>query len=161
MDRTVRVWEVSGGRHVRELAGHDWRTYAVAVTPDGKAVVSSGADGCVRVQSLEGKPLRRILVDGPAAGKEPIHVIALGLTPDGKKAATWRWGPRRAGRKGGATAGAMKTPFTCGSWRPARSGGPSRAAPLRPTGFSGWPARATAAPWRRRAATARSNSGTL
>jgi WD40 repeat protein len=97
MDRAIRLWEVSSGRHVRELAGHGWRTYAVAVTPDGQAVVSSGADGCLRVQSLEGKQLRHIPVDGPAAaGKEPIHVIALGLTPDGKKAATWRWGPTGA-----------------------------------------------------------------
>jgi RNA polymerase sigma factor (sigma-70 family) len=93
MDRAVRLWEVAGGRHVRELAGHGWRTYAVAVTPDGRAVVSSGADGCVRVQSLDGKPLQRILVDGPPAREGPIHVIALALTPDGKRAVTWRWGP--------------------------------------------------------------------
>src|SRR5262249_13014872 len=78
-----------------ELAGHRWRTYGVAVTPDGQAVVSTGADGCIRVQGLDGKQMRRVLLDGPPEERAaPIHhVRALALTPDGKKATTWRWGP--------------------------------------------------------------------
>jgi hypothetical protein len=92
-DRTVRLWEVASGRQVRELAGHRWRCDVVAVTPDGRAVLSGGADGCIRVQDQRGNELRRILLDGPPEQQDkPVHhVVALGVTPDGKSAATWSY----------------------------------------------------------------------
>ena len=96
IDRTLRLWDVVSGRHVRELTGHRWGTNAVAVTPDGKAIVSCGSDGCIRVQSLEGKEFQRISIDGPPEERsDPVHqVIALGLTADGKRAASFRWAPK-------------------------------------------------------------------
>jgi WD40 repeat protein len=94
-DRTVRLWEVASGRQVRELSSHRWRCDVVAVTPDGRAVVSGGADGCIRVQDYSGNELRRILLDGPPEQRDkPVHhVVALGVTPDGKSAATWSYSP--------------------------------------------------------------------
>jgi RNA polymerase sigma factor (sigma-70 family) len=91
LDGSVRFWEVTSGRQVRELAGHRWRCDVVAVAPDGKAILSGGADGCIRLQDQEGKQLHRILLDGPPEERAAmIHqVLALGVTPDGKVAATW------------------------------------------------------------------------
>jgi RNA polymerase sigma factor (sigma-70 family) len=85
LDGTIRLWEVANGRHVRELPGHRGGVNAVAVGPDGKVLVSCGTDGCVRLQDCEGKELHRI----PRAG----DVLALGLAPESKTAATWSRGP--------------------------------------------------------------------
>jgi RNA polymerase sigma factor (sigma-70 family) len=88
-DGTVRLWDVASGRHERELGGHRGGVNAVAFTPDGKVVVSCGIDGCIRLQDRNGKELLRI----PRAG----DVLALGLAPDGKTAATWSRGPTGGG----------------------------------------------------------------
>src|SRR5262249_21409884 len=69
-----------------ELAGHRWRCDAVAVSPDGKAYLSGGADGSIRVQDRDGKLLRRILL-GDLPEKQTqmgIQILAIGVTPDGK-----------------------------------------------------------------------------
>jgi WD40 repeat protein len=81
IDGTARLWDVASGRQVRELVGHGGRVNVVAVGPDGKVLVTCGNDGCIRLQDRDGKELCRI----PRAG----HVLALGLAPDGKTAATW------------------------------------------------------------------------
>jgi WD40 repeat protein len=57
-DGTVRLWDlatgrlwnlVTGGREVRRFTGHEESVTSVAVTPDGKYVVSGSADKTVRV----------------------------------------------------------------------------------------------------------------
>jgi RNA polymerase sigma factor (sigma-70 family) len=90
-DRTVRLWDVKSGRHLRELQGHRGSISGVAVTPDGKTIVSSGIDGCIRVQTPDGKDSRRILLGRPPEELDsPVdHVYALGISPDGKTAATY------------------------------------------------------------------------
>jgi RNA polymerase sigma factor (sigma-70 family) len=90
-DGSVRLWDVKGGRHLRELQGHRGGVSGVAVTPDGKTVVSGGTDGCLRLQSPDGKGDRRLLPGRPPEGLDrPGHqVCGLGLSPDGKTAATY------------------------------------------------------------------------
>jgi WD40 repeat protein len=82
LDGTVRLWEVTSGRQLRELAGHRRRCDVVAVAPNGKIILSGGDDGCIRLQDQDGQQLRRILLDGH-------YVLALGVSPDSKTAATW------------------------------------------------------------------------
>jgi WD40 repeat protein len=91
LDGTVRLWEVSSGRQVRELAGHRWRCDVVAVAPNGKVILSGGSDGCIRLQDSDGRQLRRILLDGPPEEMTKLghQVLALAVTPDSKRAATW------------------------------------------------------------------------
>src|SRR5262249_32131327 len=43
-DRTVRVWDVDGGKEVGRFKGHDGRVETVGFSPDGKAVVTGSAD---------------------------------------------------------------------------------------------------------------------
>jgi WD40 repeat protein len=40
MDRTVKVWEAESGRLLRSLEGHTAWVNAVAVSPDGRFIVS-------------------------------------------------------------------------------------------------------------------------
>jgi WD40 repeat protein len=65
---------------VRTLTGHeDWVT-AVAVTPDGRRVLSGGYDGTLRVWDLHAGQLLRTI-----AGHE-ISVSAVAVAPDGRQA---------------------------------------------------------------------------
>ncbi|MFC1679816.1 caspase family protein, partial [Elusimicrobiota bacterium] len=48
-DTSIRVWDVISGRSVRVLKGHERGVGKVAVTPDGKRIVSSGRDQAIRV----------------------------------------------------------------------------------------------------------------
>jgi WD40 repeat protein len=97
LDGALRVWDLKAGRHLRELPGHRWGVSGLAVAPNGAGdanaarVVSAGNDGCVRVQSLTGKLIRRIaLGQAPEQLKAPeAMVYALGCAPDGKTAATF------------------------------------------------------------------------
>jgi WD40 repeat protein len=41
----VRLWDVTGGKEARGLAAHGAAVGAVAISPDGRAVLSGGADG--------------------------------------------------------------------------------------------------------------------
>jgi WD40 repeat protein len=41
LDQTLKVWELESGRELRTLKGHTGMVRAVAVTPDGRRVVSA------------------------------------------------------------------------------------------------------------------------
>ena len=45
-DSTVRLWNAETGRFLPTLRGHFWEIEAVAVSPDGKTVVSAD-DGTI------------------------------------------------------------------------------------------------------------------
>src|SRR5262249_59796651 len=42
-DRSVRVWDVDGGKEVGRFKGHDGRVETVSFSPDGKAVGTGSA----------------------------------------------------------------------------------------------------------------------
>jgi WD40 repeat protein len=47
--KTLKAWDVAGGRELRTLIGHQDSVGAVAVTPDGLCVVSGSQDGTLKV----------------------------------------------------------------------------------------------------------------
>jgi WD40 repeat protein/mono/diheme cytochrome c family protein len=59
-DRTIRIWEVPGGKLVASLeAGNSGEIYAVAFSSDGKYLLSAGRDRLVRLWDLEKRtPIR-------------------------------------------------------------------------------------------------------
>ncbi len=77
-DSTVRLWELATGKEVRRFTGHEWPVYSVAVTPNGKYVVSGSNDKTVRLWELAtGQEVRRF----------PGHedwVMSVAVTPDGQ-----------------------------------------------------------------------------
>lgn len=80
-DKTIRIWQPEIGRMVRIIRGAEGPLLALAITPDGNRVISGGAEGIVRMQSVDGgDPTATWRVPG-----EWIHSIA--ISPDGKKLA--------------------------------------------------------------------------
>jgi WD40 repeat protein len=77
-DRTVKVWELESGRLLRSLEGHTHGVWAVAVSPDGRFIVSGSSDGTVKVWELESGRLLRSL-EGHTGG-----VWAVAISPDGR-----------------------------------------------------------------------------
>jgi WD40 repeat protein len=42
--RPIQIWDARTGKHLRELEGHEWPIRALAISPDGKTLVSSSFD---------------------------------------------------------------------------------------------------------------------
>src|SRR5262249_59705128 len=51
----VRLWEVATARERHRFIGHEFRVDEVAFSPDGKLVVSTGADAPAFVWDVEGR----------------------------------------------------------------------------------------------------------
>lgn len=72
----VAVWELATGKLLRVLAGHTDTITSVSFAADSRRVLSSGADGTVRLwNALDGAQLLRV---GPRQGR----VTAAALSPD-------------------------------------------------------------------------------
>ena len=48
-DKTIKVWELSTGKLVRTLTGHENPVDSVAISPDGQTLVSGSDDKTIRV----------------------------------------------------------------------------------------------------------------
>jgi hypothetical protein len=84
------------GQQRQVMVAHRWSTYQVKVRPDGRTIVSCGADGSVRMYDLtSGKELRRGLLDqAPDTMREMKHqILQMKLAPDGRTATTLCNGP--------------------------------------------------------------------
>ena len=71
-DGVIRLWDRTAGRTVAELRGHDFGVRALAIDPDGGALISGSTD-----QSLRLWDLRRGALDMALVGAaEKIHALA-------------------------------------------------------------------------------------
>ncbi|HXG08403.1 MAG TPA: c-type cytochrome domain-containing protein [Gemmataceae bacterium] len=78
-DRTVRLWDVAGGRELRRFQGHADVITAVAFSADGRRAASGSKDRTVRVWDL---------TDGRELGRWTGHtdaVSSVAFTPDGSQ----------------------------------------------------------------------------
>jgi dipeptidyl aminopeptidase/acylaminoacyl peptidase len=81
-DNLIRVWDVSTGKEIRRISGHQKPIYAVAFTPDGTRLASGSEDRTIRIwDPANGKELRKL--EGHLAG-----VTRVAFTPDGKRLAS-------------------------------------------------------------------------
>jgi WD40 repeat protein len=75
---TVRLWDPATGKQRQEFEMHDWMAHSIALTPDGKTVVTGGSDHAIRLLDLTTGKERRLT---PGASRT---VYSVAFAPDGK-----------------------------------------------------------------------------
>ncbi len=81
-DRTIRLWELASGREIWQAEGHEDNIESLALSPDGRTLVSGSMDRTVRMwDAATGRPIRTL-----RAHKKAVKSVAYG--PDGKTLAS-------------------------------------------------------------------------
>jgi RNA polymerase sigma factor (sigma-70 family) len=81
---TLRLWDVAGGKEVRQVRGKARGSAAFGFAPDGRALAWPAADGTLRLEdAATGKELRRLGTPAQAG-----YLAALAFSPDGRRLAT-------------------------------------------------------------------------
>ncbi len=52
-DKTIKLWEVSSGKLIKTLTGHNGSVYSVAFSPDGKTMASGSQDDTIMLWLIE------------------------------------------------------------------------------------------------------------
>jgi WD40 repeat protein len=80
-DAAIRVWDVETGREVRRMEGHRGIVRSVAVSPDGRRILSGGRDSAVILWDAEtGAEIRRF------HGHGTDEVVCVAFLPDDRRA---------------------------------------------------------------------------
>ena len=80
-DRTIRQWDVTTGKEVRQFTGHADGVSSLAISRDGRRLLSGSWDKSVRLWDVDtGKELKRF-EEGHSQ-----QVWGVALSPDGKRA---------------------------------------------------------------------------
>jgi WD40 repeat protein len=83
-DHTVRIWDAATGKQRRKLQHGHWAR-GVALSPDGRLLVSSSLDDFVHLWEVDtGKEIYRLPGHGAMGGKRLVA-----FTPDGKRFLSW------------------------------------------------------------------------
>ena len=76
-DTAVRLWDVAGGKAIRQFNGHKEGVTALAFSPDGKTLVTGSLDGTTRLWDVATGKEREVIEKG-------LMITALAWSPDGK-----------------------------------------------------------------------------
>jgi WD40 repeat protein len=82
LDCTIHLWDLTDGRELRRFEGHARAVDALALSADGRRLLSGSLDGTIRLWDVaSGRQLQRLM--GHASG-----VWSVALSPDGRRAAS-------------------------------------------------------------------------
>jgi WD40 repeat protein len=77
-DRTIQLWSLQTGQAIATLSGHDKPVNAIAISPDGKILVSGSEDNTIKLWNLvNGQEISTLMGNNAA-----IHTVA--ISSDGK-----------------------------------------------------------------------------
>jgi WD40 repeat protein len=80
-DKTIKLWEVSSGKLLRNFMGHSERIKTIAFSPDGQLIASGDDDNTIRVWNIgTGKELYTLTGDSNSFGS----VEFVGFSPNGE-----------------------------------------------------------------------------
>jgi WD40 repeat protein len=88
---SLRLWDLATGKQIRQFEGHFKDVRRVAISPNGKQLLSASFDGSMRLWDLQTGEAVRIFV-GPGNFVESVS-----FTPDGKRAVC-SYGPGSAAK---------------------------------------------------------------
>ncbi|MDZ7964230.1 MAG: serine/threonine-protein kinase [Nostoc sp. DedSLP03] len=81
-DKTIKLWNLTGGQEIRTLEGHSNWIWTIAFSPDSKILASGSADKTIKLWNVETGKLIRTL-QGNSDG-----VTSVAFSPDGKTLAS-------------------------------------------------------------------------
>ena len=84
-DKTVRLWNVKTGAHLRTLTGYTGRVHSVAFSPNGRTLASTGADKIIRLWDPAKGTHKHDLIGHTAE----VHSVS--FSPDGRTLASGGW----------------------------------------------------------------------
>jgi WD40 repeat protein len=88
-EASLRLWDLATGKEIRQFSGHTKDIRRIAISPNGKQLLSGSFDGTMRLWDLQsGKEIRRF--DG-----QGHFVESVGFTADGQRAIC-SYGPKVA-----------------------------------------------------------------
>jgi WD40 repeat protein len=87
LDSGVRVWDVEAGGEVRRMEGHKGRVIGLAVSPDGRRVLTGGNTSLILWDADSGQEIRRLL-----GHTDAVDTVA--FLPDGRRAVSAGGGDR-------------------------------------------------------------------
>ena len=96
-DISIRLWDISAGKHLSALRGHKKPVKVLAFSPDGKTLASAGMGGTVRLWNPDtGEQLRSLVQLGltdtdqefSASTQQTAWTDALAFSPDGSTLAS-------------------------------------------------------------------------
>jgi WD40 repeat protein len=88
----VHLWDMTAGKVVAALGGHDREVTSVAFAPGGKLMASGSRDGTVRLWDVDSREVRAVL---EMPNRPPIHSVA--FAPDGETLAAGGGVPEKPG----------------------------------------------------------------
>jgi WD40 repeat protein/tetratricopeptide (TPR) repeat protein len=84
-EKVARIWDAQTGKVVKTLVGHGQGVTSVAVTGDGRRVITGSIDGTARIWDADtGTELM-------ALRGERSNIVSVAVTPDGSRVVTGAW----------------------------------------------------------------------
>lgn len=75
---TIKIWDLSTGKLKSTIAGHSDAVKSIAISPDGRTLVSGSSDNTIKIWDLRTSKLKNVLAEHSGA------VNSVAISPDGQ-----------------------------------------------------------------------------